>query len=90
MINDTFSLEGTLISTIIPNISTIYSNINTEEKKIDNVLQPINTTNNAIQSGKTIEQELSTNIYNTVNTSSLSQQMTPAYYKSFFIQFNGY
>ena len=46
-INDTFSLEGTLISTIIPNISTIYSNNNTEEKKIDNVLQPINTTNNA-------------------------------------------
>jgi hypothetical protein len=77
-INDTFSLEGTLISTIIPNISTIYSNINTEEKKIDNVLQPINTTNNASQSGKTIEQELSTNIYNTVNTSSLSQRMTPA------------
>ena len=77
-INDTFSLEGTLISTIIPNISTIYSNINTEEKKIDNVLQPINTTNNASQSGKTIEQELSTNIYNTVNTSSLPQQTTPA------------
>lgn len=77
-INDTFSLEGTLISTIIPNISTIYSNNNAEEKKIDNVLQPINTTNNASRSGKTIEKELSTNIDNTVNTSSLPQQMTPA------------
>jgi hypothetical protein len=75
-INDTFEIEGTLISTIIPNLSAIYPNNNTEEKKMDNVLQSINTTNNEIDSGKTIEQELFANINNTVNQPSLSQQMT--------------
>jgi hypothetical protein len=75
-INDTFDIEGTLVSTIVPDLSAIYHNNNTEEKKMDNVLQSINPTNDEIDSGKTIEQELFANINNTVNQPSLSQQMT--------------
>jgi hypothetical protein len=75
-INDTFDIEGTLISTIIPNLSAIYPDNNTEEKKMDILSQSINTTKNEIGPGKTTGQEVFTNINNTANMSSLAQQMT--------------
>jgi hypothetical protein len=75
-INDTFDIEGTLVSNIIPNLSAIYPDNNTKEGKTDNLLQSINTTNKEIGSGKTTEQELFSNTNNTVNKSSLAQQMT--------------
>jgi hypothetical protein len=74
-INDTFDIEGTIISTIIPDLSAIYSDNNTKEK-MDNLSQSINTTNNEIGSGKTMEQELFSNTNNTVNKPSLAQQIT--------------
>ena len=53
MINDTFSIEGSLISTIPPNMSSIYFN------NIKHILKL--TLNNKINSEKTINQDLSIN-----------------------------
>jgi hypothetical protein len=75
-INDTFDIEGTLVSNIIPDLSATYSHNNTEEEKMDNLPQSLNSTSTEIGSGKTMEQASFSNTGNSVNTSSLTQQLT--------------
>ncbi len=67
-INDTFSIEGSLISTIPPDMSSsVYFNN-------DNTTQPINGSNNKINDVKTIEQDSSSNKSKSVSEPPVSPQ----------------
>ena len=67
IINDTFSFEGSLISTLLPNLSPTYFNNNTTQP-------PIDDSNNKLNHEKTIEQNLSANNSITMSANSVQQQ----------------
>jgi hypothetical protein len=69
MINDTFSIEGSLISTTPPNMSSIFLNNS-------NYVTPqlINGSNNKINSGKIGEESSPVNDSNTTSTLSIQQK----------------
>jgi hypothetical protein len=79
-INDTFSISGSLISTIPRNSSLVAAapsaGAGAADQSNDNATQPINTLNTKINSQKAIQQYLAANTSNNISSSqSINQQL---------------